>query len=390
MKTIAVIFGGQSPEHDVSIITAIAAVIKPLEASGKYKVEPVYIAKDGQWYNDDVLKNVTFYQGDVNEGLRQLSSVSLHLGNGLTIVKQSKFAGRKAYKNIDIVFPAMHGNNGEDGALMGLLNMANIPYVGCGLASSAVSMDKVLAKLIVASGSIPTPKMVFFSGSEYTKNLPKIHERIKQELRMPLFVKPAKLGSSIGISRVANENELTNAIEVALHYDTKVLVEEAVNNLIEVTVPIMGNDDPTAAYVEQPVALADGVFDFDSKYMKQGKGKMGAKMGGSKQGAQGYSNIPAQINEKLYKGALETALSVYKALDCEGIARVDLLIDEKSETVYFNEVNPLPGSLYAHNWRASGYSNIELVERLVEYAIERDNKRKSKQTVFDTNFLKQF
>ncbi len=391
MKTIAVIFGGKSAEHDISILTAIASIIKPLRATGKYRVEPIYIAKDGKWYNDEELSDVSFYQRDVTTGLRSLSPIQLELGGGLTIVKSSKFAGRKAYKKIDLVFPSMHGTNGEDGALMGLLNMADVPYVGCGLEASAISMDKVTSKLLVDSKNIPTPKMVYFTDTDYSRDMTRYHTRISQDLTMPLFVKPANLGSSIGISRVANETELTNAIEVALHYDTKVLVEEAVQNLIEVTVPIMGNDELTPASVEQPVALEDGVFDFDSKYMKQGKGKMGgAKAGGAKQGAQGYSKIPAEISSELYEKSLQTATASFKALGCEGYARIDLLIDEKSETVYFNEVNPLPGSLYAHNWRASGVSNVELVERLITLAEERYSKQQSKKTVFETNFLKQF
>lgn len=389
MKTIAVIFGSRSAEHDISIVTALSAIIKPLEASRQYKVEAVYIAKDGSWYWDEKLKDIRLYQsGEIDEFLRKSPKVQLQFDGGLTLVKSSQFAGRKAYKKIDVVFPATHGTHGEDGELMGLLEMANVPYVGCDVPSSAIAMDKVLAKLIAESSKIPTPKMLFFTKSDYSNNMDVWNKAILTKLKMPLFVKPARLGSSIGITKVQNERELSNAIEVALHYDDKAIVEEAVNNLVEVTVPIIGNQELTPAMVEQPVSPEDGVFDFETKYMNQGKG--GKKMGGVKSGAQGYSKIPAQISPELYSKSLETAERVYRAVGCQGIARIDLLIDEKAGVVYFNEINPLPGSLYSHNWRASGVSNVDLVTKLVNLAEERWSAKQKLTTTFSTNFLKQF
>ncbi|MCA9323739.1 D-alanine--D-alanine ligase [Candidatus Saccharibacteria bacterium] len=389
MKTIAVIFGSRSAEHDISIVTALSAIIKPLEATKKYKIEAVYIAKDGSWYWDEKLKDIKLYQsGAIDEFMRKAPKVQLQFDNGLTLVKSSQFAGRKAYKKIDVVFPATHGTHGEDGELMGLLEMANVPYVGCDVPSSAVAMDKVLSKLQTQAYGIVSPKMKFFTKSEYSENVEGWLKAIKTDLKMPLFVKPARLGSSIGITRVENEKELVNAIEVALHYDEKALVEEAVANLIEVTVPIIGNDELIPASVEQPLPKDDGVFDFETKYMNQGKG--GKKMSGGKAGAQGYSKIPADISKDLYDKSLETALGVYKAVGCQGIARIDLLIDSKAKKVYFNEINPLPGSLYNHNWRASGWSNVDLVTRLVDLAEERWNAKQKLTTTFSTNFLKQF
>jgi len=390
MKTIAVIFGSRSTEHDVSIITAISSIIKPLELSGQYQVEPVYIAKDGSWYWDQKLKEISLYQGDeLEEFLRKAPKVHLLFDNGLTLVKSSQFAGRKAYKKIDVVFPATHGTHGEDGELMGLLEMAGVPYVGCGVAASAIAMDKVLSKLIAEAHGIPTPKMQFILTSELERNSgPFIEKGVNAKLKYPLFVKPAHLGSSIGITKVDDPKDLVNALEIAMHYDTKILVEEGVQNLIEVTVPIIGNRELKPALVERPLSKEDGVFDFDTKYMNNGKG--GKKMGGGKQGAQGYSEVPAKLPPELYKKAEDTALAVYKALGCEGIARVDLLIDSKTGTVYFNEVNPLPGSLYAHNWRAAGMSPVELVNTLVRLAEERFAAQARTAKTFQTNFLKQF
>jgi D-alanine-D-alanine ligase len=390
MKTVAVIFGSRSAEHDISIVTALSAIIKPLEASKQFKVEAVYISKDGAWYWDEKLKDIQLYQtGQIDDFMRKAPKVQLQFDDGLTLVKSSQFAGRKSYQKIDLVFPATHGTHGEDGELMGLLEMANVPYVGCGVVASAIAMDKVLSKQVTAANGILSPRYEYLLKSTFQQKGAEIVKELEKTLTYPLFVKPARLGSSIGISRVETSRELVNAIEVALHYDDKAIIEEAVQNLIEVTVPIIGNEELIAASVERPLAKEDGVFDFETKYMNQGKG--GKKMGDAKaSGSQGYSQIPADISKELYAESLSTAKSVYKAVGCEGIARIDLLIDSKAKKVYFNEINPLPGSLYSHNWRASGVSNVELVTKLVQLAEERWTAKQKLATSFTTNFLKQF
>jgi D-alanine-D-alanine ligase len=385
MKTIAVIFGGQSTEHDVSIVTALASVIKPLELSSEYRVEAVYIAKDGTWFWDDRLKDIKLFQsGEIEEFMHKAPSVMLQFNHGLTLVKSSNFAGRKAYKKIDVVFPAMHGTHGEDGELMGLLEMADVAYVGCDVAASAVAMDKVLAKQVTGSQGVPSNTWVWFAAKELNQNPEDVLERIKP-LGYPIFVKPAHLGSSIGITRVTEKSQLMNALEVATHYDDKVIVEEAVSNLIEVTLPIMGNDNPILAYLEQPLLKDESFFDFETKYMQGGKG---GKSG--KSGSQRYSVIPADLPDDLYKEAERVGLSVYNALGCSGIARVDMLIDSKANKVYFNEINPMPGDLYAHNWYKKGISKVELVTKLVEYAENSFAARQRLKTSFSTNYLKQF
>jgi D-alanine-D-alanine ligase len=392
MKTIAVIFGSRSTEHDVSVITALSSIVKPLELSKQYKVEAVYIAKDGAWYWDDELKDVSLYSsGKIQEWLHKSQPVSVQLDGGMTLVKSSGIAGRKKLQKIDIVFPATHGTYGEDGSLMGLLRMTNVPFVGCDMDASVLAMDKVLAKQVAESNDIPVTKYVHLSAGTYTRNSAQIVKDIEQSLKYPLFVKPAHLGSSIGISKVKDKTELMRAIEVACHYDDKVLVEEAVQNLVEVTLPVMGNDTLRPALLERPLTNPEDFFDFDTKYMSGG-GKKGAKTGGGKgvQGSQGYSEVPAKLDDKLYAQAEETGLRVYRALGCSGTARVDMLIDSKTKQVYFNEVNPLPGSLYAHNWRAAGMSNVELVQELVRLAEERWQHQQHNNTVFTTNFLQQF
>ena len=400
-KTVAVIFGGRSTEHDVSVVTALASVIKPLELSGSYAVEPIYIARSGAWYSDQKLKDIKlFSSGKIDDFLRATKPISLSFDGGLSLVRPSGLKGFSGHKStkIDIVFPAMHGTFGEDGALMGLLDMAGIPYVGCSMAASVLAMDKVLAKLIAEAHGIATAKFQYFSRQKVLAEPGYVVAKCVEKLRFPMFAKPAHLGSSIGITRVVTAQELTNAIEIAAHYDDKIVIEEAVNNLIEVTLPIMGNDEPRPALLERPLTLSgqsEDFFDFDTKYMHGGK-KGAAKNGqdglGGKgsSGAQGYSELPAQLPPKLYAEAERIGLAVYKALGCSGTARVDLLIDSKTKQVYFNEVNPLPGSLYAHNWRAAGVSGVDLVKQLISFAEARQAERQKTTVVFSTNYLKQF
>lgn len=388
MKTVAVIFGGRSTEHDVSVVTALSSIIKPLELSKQYKVEAVYIAKNGAWYWDDKLKDIKlFSSGDIKDWLHKTQPVSVQFDGGMTLVKSSGIAGRKTNRKIDVVFPATHGTFGEDGSLMGMLRMANVPFVGCDMDASVLAMDKVLAKLMATAHDLLTSKMQFADKSLYERNPKAFADICETNLKYPLFVKPAHLGSSIGISRVKDRKELDTALEVAFHYDSKVLVEEEIANLIEVTLPIMGNEQPKPALLEKPLTKAEDFFDFETKYMHGGK--KGAKTSGTK-GAQGYSELPAKLDEKLYKKAETLGIEVYRVLGCSGIARVDMLIDSKTEDVYFNEVNPLPGSLYQHNWRAAGVSSVELVQALVHLAEERWQTKSHQNTVFTTNYLQQF
>lgn len=387
MKTIAVIFGGRSTEHDVSIVTAIASIIKPLELTKQYRVEPIYIAKDGAWYWDEKLKNIEmFSSGAIQDFMHKNQPTSVQLDGGMTLVKASGIAGRKTIRKIDLVFPAMHGTYGEDGSLMGLLRMANVPFVGCDMDASVLAMDKVLAKQVAESNGVPVTKYEYLFAETFARKTKEVLDGLETNLTYPLFVKPAHLGSSIGISRVTNRSELQNAIEVAGHYDDKVLIEEEVPNLIEVTLPIMGNDELKPALLERPLTKSEDFFDFETKYMNNGKG---GKKGGAK-GAQGYSELPAKLDDKLYRLAENIGKQVYSSLGCQGIARVDMLIDGKSKVVYFNEVNPLPGGLYAHNWRAAGLSSVELVQTLVNLAEDRWQHQQQKNTVFNTNYLKQF
>jgi D-alanine-D-alanine ligase len=395
-KNVAVIFGSRSAEHDVSIITALNSVIRPLKLSEVYVPIPVYIAKNGKWYMGDPFGSVEVYQQkDFAAWLEEQTPVMLKLGDGLSLVTPGRLRSKET--RIDIAFPATHGTFGEDGALMGLLEMAGIPYVGCGVSASAVAMDKVLAKKVAGADGVSVVPFVDFTKTEVEQDQAAVVAKILKHAELkkagyPYFVKPAHLGSSIGITMVQNEAELKNAIEVALHYDDLALVEFAVPNLIEVTVPVMGNGHPRIAIIEQPLTKNEEFFDFTTKYLGQGgkKGGKGTKSGSGKRGAQGYSQIPAHISQKLYAECEQMALQIYRSLGCSGTARIDLLINSQTNKVYFNEINPLPGSLYAHNWRAAGLSSIVLVTKLLMYAEERAAQKATRTTTFTSSFLQQF
>lgn len=379
MKKIAVIFGGKSAEHDVSIITAHNPIIDSLLATKEYEVVPIYISKEGNWYSDPKMNDINFFRENLNEKLSNLKPVELDVNNGFKLVMPSILGNKKI--NIDIAFPAMHGTYGEDGSLMGLLRIANVPFVGCDIFASSVAMDKVLTKQVLKSENILVVKDVWFTDTEYENNKTKILEKIKKSLTYPLFVKPVHLGSSIGISKVLDEKELENAIEVALHYDDKVLVEEGVQNLIEITLPIMGNEEPTTAEVERPLNKKDekNFFDYDQKYLKGSK-----KTGGVNNN---YSEIPANIDPEMIKKIKKIGVQVYKILGCSGIARVDFLVNEMSKEIFVNEVNTLPGSLYQHNWKKSGISNIELVRKLLDLAENKFNKQNKITHTFESKIL---
>lgn len=385
-QTVGVFFGSRSTEHDVSVITALASIIKPLELTRKFNVVPVYISKQGKWYTGARLKDIKlFTSGKIDDWCTRQKPLQLLFDDGLKLI-QPGF--RRRTITIDVAFPALHGTHGEDGHIMGVFEMAGVPYVGCDVESSAIAMDKVATKLIAQGAGLTTVPDVIFTKTEFEKTRKTCLDRIERELGYPAFVKPPHLGSSIGVTKVTDRTALENAIEVALAYDWRVLVEMAVPNLREATLPIMGNDaDLTPAYLEEPLYNTEAFFDFDTKYIGNGK-KMGGK--GGKRGAQGYSTIPADFTTSIYDEAEKVALTAYRAVGCGGIARVDVLIDYKKEKVYFNEINPLPGSLYAHNWRLAGVSGVELVTRLIELAQERHAKQSALETKFSTNFLQQF
>ncbi len=376
MKTVGVFFGSRSPEHDVSIITG-QLIISGLKECG-YNVIPVYIDKKGKWFSDPKLSSIKFFTQNSTDLDKKLKSFNIDFNKSSgKIVKQSGFL--KGQVVFDIAFPAFHGQNGEDGTFQGLCEILNVPYVGCDVTSSAITMDKVLTKMIYKANNIPTVDFVYFNLPEWRINKKNVIQQIKS-LNWPVIIKPARLGSSIGISKAKNQKELEFAIEVALHYDEKVIVEKAIENFMDVTCCLIGNDNPTPSLLQESV-FSSGFFSYEDKYLKGG----GAQTGNATQSI----IIPAQLDKKTTKEIQDAAVSVYKVLGCSGIARVDFLYDKKMGRWYANEVNTLPGTLYHHLWTKSGVSFEELLKKLIGYAEEKYHKKKQITYIFNSNILKQ-
>jgi D-alanine-D-alanine ligase len=374
---IAVFFGGVSPEHDISIITG-QMVVAGLRGLG-HDVVPVYIARSGRWLVGDEFGELkTFTAGVVDDTRAPRWDLDLERSVGRLVFRRRGW--RRATLEADVAFPATHGVNGEDGALMGVFEMLRVPYVGCDVASSAVAMDKALTKTVCQAAGFPTTTFRSFSAADWRRSRSDVLARLRGDLTAPLFVKPAHLGSSIGIAKVreASGDELAERIEVALCYDDKVVVEEAVADVMDVTCCVIGNDTPTPSLLQESVFSAD-LFDFDAKYLAGG----GAQLGKAGSGVV----IPARLPDDVTARVRDTAVKVYQALGCAGIARVDFLYDRASSQAYVNEVNPLPGTLYHHLWKASGLDLPELLTKLIGFAVERHTARAALTRTFTSSVL---
>ena len=376
MKTIGVFFGSRSPEHDVSILTG-QLIIAGLKKCG-YNVIPVYIDKKGKWYSDARLSSMKFFTQNQTDLDKKLESFNIDFNKSSgKIVKQSGFL--KGNVVFDIAFPAFHGQNGEDGTFQGLCEILNVPYVGCDVTSSAITMDKVLTKMIYKANNIPTVDFIYFNLNEWRVNKKNVVRQIKS-LGWPVIIKPARLGSSIGISKAKNQKELEFAIEVALHYDEKVIVEKMIENLMDVTCCLIGNDNPTPSLLQESV-FGSAFFSYEDKYLKGG----GAQTGNATQSI----IIPARLDKKTTKEIQDAAITACKVLGCSGIARVDFLYDKITKKWYANEVNTLPGTLYHHLWKKSGIEFEDLLKKLIGFAEEKYQKKKQITYTFNSNILTQ-
>lgn len=376
---VGVIFGGETVEHEISIISAVQAM-KALDTT-KYEVIPIYITKEKDWYTGNLLKEIDNYQ-DLDNLKRYAKKVVLYKKNG-AFVLQSQKGFRRIVAEIDIAFPIVHGVNAEDGTLAGYLNLIGIPYVGSDVYASTVGQDKIFMKQIFEVEKIPMPKYEWFFDTEYKEDPKPIIERIKK-LKLPIIVKPSKLGSSIGISKVRKIEELEVAIEEAMQYDPKIIVEEMVENLTEVNCSVLGNYEYQQTSEIEEVISSDDFLTYKEKYLGNAKG------GKSKGMASASRKIPATIDDTMRKEVRDLAKKVFKILNCSGVCRIDFLVDKKNKKVYVNEINLIPGSLAFYLWEPIGKNYTTLLDDLISLAIK-DFKRKSKKVYsFETNILQNY
>lgn len=377
---LGVIFGGITVEHEVSIITAIQAMNNI--DTVKYDIVPIYITKDGVWYSGAMLKDIKIYN-DMDLLKRYADEVVLYKKEN-RFVLQNKGFFKKEVNELDICLPIMHGTNGEDGSLQGYLETVGIPYCESDHYASVVGQDKIFMKQIWQSNGVPVVKFEWFYDTDYETNPDKIIEKI-EKLGYPVIVKPARLGSSVGIS-VAHDNQgLRDAISDAINYDSKILVEEMVNNLVEVNISVLGNYRKLKLSVIEEVGSGNDFLTYEDKYIGGGKSK-----GASKGIVNTKRIIPARISDDLSNKVREVATKAFKALGSSGVCRIDFLIDKENNKVYANEINSIPGSLSFYLWDKTDKDYQELLDEIITIGI-RDYKDKINKTrSFDTNILKNF
>lgn len=389
---VGVIFGGESAEHEVSIISAIQAINKMNEE--KYDIIPIYITKDRQWYTGAMLKDIDSYQ-DLSLIKKYATNVVLVEKNNRFILQKKKGLFKREVAEIDIAFPIVHGTNVEDGVIQGYLQTIGIPFVGPNTYAGVVGQDKVFMKAIFEKEDLPLSKYVWFYDSEYKTDKDEVLKKISK-LKYPLIVKPATTGSSIGISYAEDEAKLCEAIDDAINYDTKILVEEVVENLKEVNISVLGNYEHQKLSVIEEVNGHNKFLTYEDKYIGGGKtkAKFGVKSVPSCKGSKGMLSasrkIPADLSDKLKEEVETVAKKAFKALGSSGCCRIDFLIDSKKNKVYVNEINSIPGSLAFYLWEPLGKDYTELLDDMINIGIKDYKKRSSKTYTFDTNILQGF
>jgi D-alanine-D-alanine ligase len=374
---IGVIFGSRSVEHEVSIVTA-QQVMQAIDRS-KYEVIPIYITKEGHWLTGNKLFDIKRFE-DTSDLFSDLEKVYIAPDPSVKslVVASKGWFTKSASKEIDIAFPLIHGTYGEDGTLQGLLELANIPYVGAGVLSSAVGMDKIAMKAIFKDNHLPVVNYVWFLSSEWIDKQEKVITRIESNLKYPLFVKPANLGSSIGISKARDKEGLIRAVEIASYYDRRLIVEESQEGNIEINCSVLGNENPIPSVCEQPISWEE-FLNYDDKYMK---GRKSAGLKGAER------RIPAPISQELTKRIQVFAIDAFKSVDCRGIARVDFLVNEVDDQIFVNEINTIPGSIAFYLWEATGIKFVELIDRLVNLAIAAYKEKNNITYSYDSKLLK--
>ncbi len=389
---VGVIFGGESVEHEVSIISAIQAMNKIDQE--KYDIIPIYITKDREWYTGEMLRDIDSYR-DLSLVKKYAKNVILCCENGYYYLKQKRGLLNKNISDIDIIFPIVHGTNVEDGTLQGYLQTIGVPYVGSNVYSSVVGQDKYYMKRIFEGENLPITKFTWFYDYDYKNNSEEVLKKINK-LKYPLIVKPATTGSSVGIKTAANEEELVVAIEEAINYDNKIIVEEMVENLREVNISVLGNYENQKLSEIEEVISNNKFLTFEDKYIgnSKTKGKIGVKsynkMFPSKGMLSASRKIPAEITEKERKEIEEIAIKAFKCLGSSGVCRIDFLIDDKSKKVYINEINSIPGSLAFYLWEPKGVKYTELLDDMINIGIKDYKKRNSKTHSFDSNILAEY
>ena len=379
MKTnIGVFFGGRSTEHEISVISASQAM--HAINRDKYNVTPIYITKQGRWYTGDALLDVANYR-DVPALLKNVEEVYMEpcYGDYNLYRKKKPMFGSNVLTHLDVVIPVLHGSNGEDGIFEGVLETIGIPYAGCNTLSSANGMDKITMKMILQACDIPVVDYVWFTDKQWFAQREELINKIETKIGYPVIVKPANLGSSVGIGRATNREELIERIDGAEIYSTRIIVEDMVEELQEINCSVLGDcDEYQPSVLEEPIKSGE-ILSYEDKYMGGTKGTKGMQAS--------QKRIPAELPEDETKRIQHLACETFRVLSCHGVSRVDVIVDRKTRNIYVNEINTIPGSLSFYLWEATGISFEQLMDRLVQLALKRKREQGMKTVSYDHNIF---
>lgn len=370
-SSVAVVFGGRSVEHDVSIVTG-HQIMQAFPAED-YDVVPIFVSREGKWYTGEPLLELDAFADEniiSRDGVMPclLSPDTRH--HGLILNPLAGRFQKSQVKRIDVLFPALHGTHGEDGSLQGLAELADIPYVGFATLGSALTNDKIMTKMALRQAGIPVLDDYSLTREQWLNDPDTVLEELVNRFSFPLFIKPATLGSSIGIGRADSESLLRSSIDIAANFDRRILVEPAISNGVEINCAVLGfGESYQASTLEQPVSW-DEFLSYEDKYLRGDEGMKSAER-----------LIPAPIDEALARRIQQLSISAFRAVDGRGIARIDYLVRPDSGEVYLNEINTMPGSLAFYLWRADGITAAQLVERLVQLA--RDAHVEKRRNIYD-------
>ncbi len=391
---VAVIYGSRTCEHDVSIVSALQAMDN-LDKN-EYEIVPVYIARDGQWYTGRLLRNITFYSAfkpelvthvapvmseDGKLTLMPVTSIAPHGFKGMVKVLMSNMnLGEDTVEKCDVVLPVMHGMNGEDGTLQGLLELFNVPYTSTGVLGSALGMDKIAMKQFFRGCGLPVLDGMWFARSEWNKNHEEVLNRVESSCPYPVYVKPANLGSSIGISRATDRQSLIKAIETAVEYDRRILVERGIEKPVEINCSALRiKGEVRASLCEMPASWEE-FLTFDDKYLRGSKSGKG-------QGMESLARkVPAPISDELTQRIQQMTTQVYNAMDCKGVVRIDYMLD--GDELYINEINIIPGSLAFYLWEPLGISFKEMLDCMIEDAFTAYAEKNRSVFSYDSSILR--
>ena len=379
MKTrIGVFFGGRSTEHEISVISASQAM-NAINRE-KYDVTPIYITKQGRWFTGEALFDVANYR-DTKTLLEKCDEVYMRPVYGdyrLYKVKKPMF-GTDVLCNLDVVIPVLHGSNGEDGTFEGILDSIGIPYAGCDVLASANGMDKITMKMILQASGIPVVDYIWFTDKQWARQKDVMIAEIEEKIGYPVIVKPANLGSSVGIGRAVDREQLVEKVDDARHYSARIIVEHMVEHLQEINCSVLGDcDDYETSVLEEPIKSGE-ILSYQDKYMGGSKGSKGMQASQKRIPA----DLPAAETDRIRFLAGET----FRVLSCHGVSRVDMIVDRDNRNIYVNEINTIPGSLSFYLWEATGLSFDALMDTLVKLALKRKREQGQKTVSYDQNIF---